>query len=635
MTKSVSPMSSTSSPALNADLVALESGTFSILNVLTCSPLFLWLDINNVSIFLKEELPNDIHNGNLDLQSFWDFLANTPGIQQDVMVVFFQELTRHKLPWSLTLPTQVPSADESSPSSADIDTPLHTDELVFDGNTFEIEWNIEEEATEAQDTTKQHGFYTDDLLPDIDTINQGPILGGETLDWGEEGPPPSFAFPPSQPRPPRTQSGTLSLKEDGTFSSDQLDGVTIEWDVSVSAEWDEFPTEDPHTLDVTPDTSEVRPSQDDLDVVFFEDLDFSFDDEDFPALSQQDLQAVGGTSPVASLDDLLAVPQWETNTPEERIEQTQRILLDVLSASPLALWVNMDSFQQLLQRRLEQYTAGEILDLAPVWYNLNSIPGAQKAAVEGFFDELLRHPLPWHICLPDDFPQTSLPKGLTFASREQFDKASKAKEQLRRDSAPVAGTATTPQTVQTQTIQPKPKKKDELTAGFSDDLLDIVDNVSVYGEEEDDMGIVFGAPQTRRPTRPHFSPKPDHRRTPSGRHLPAAITQGIPFEEEEPIDGLAGPIAESLKSPVIKAMLGVIILLLIAVIFLLPGALTTPKPNETRPAGGLQSGFLKASNKHKSSKPATDAGPSGEQTNPDAGSDDDDDDDDVDIPTNL
>jgi hypothetical protein len=149
------------------------------------------------------------------------------------------------------------------------------------------------------------------------------------------------------------------------------------------------------------------------------------------------------------------------------------------------------------------------------------------------------------------------------------------------------------------------------------------------------MGIVFGAPQTRRPTRQHFPPQPDHRRTPSGRHLPAAITQGIPFEEEEPIDGLAGPIAESLKSPVIKAMLGVIILLLIAVIFLLPGALKSPKPNETRPAGGLQNGFLKASNKHKSSKPATDAGPSGEKTDPDAGSDDDDDDDDVDIPTNL
>lgn len=71
------------------------------------------------------------------------------------------------------------------------------------------------------------------------------------------------------------------------------------------------------------------------------------------------------------------------------------VILGLLRSSPLAMWVNPESFSKYLERRLPEYVQDGVLDLEPIWQSITRIPGIQRQAMETFFSELSRQPLPW------------------------------------------------------------------------------------------------------------------------------------------------------------------------------------------------------------------------------------------------
>ena len=47
----------------------------------------MWVDINEIAMFLKEKLPESVTEGTLDLQPLWEVIEGTPGIQQNACKV--------------------------------------------------------------------------------------------------------------------------------------------------------------------------------------------------------------------------------------------------------------------------------------------------------------------------------------------------------------------------------------------------------------------------------------------------------------------------------------------------------------------------------------------------------------------
>ena len=83
----------------------IEEGSAAIMGLLYCSPLCMWVDLNQIAIFLKNELPNNINDNTLDLQPFAHYLINTQGADQNIVMAFFEEVMRQKLPWKLKEPS--------------------------------------------------------------------------------------------------------------------------------------------------------------------------------------------------------------------------------------------------------------------------------------------------------------------------------------------------------------------------------------------------------------------------------------------------------------------------------------------------------------------------------------------------
>ncbi|MCB9641938.1 MAG: hypothetical protein H6728_02580 [Myxococcales bacterium] len=76
------------------------------------------------------------------------------------------------------------------------------------------------------------------------------------------------------------------------------------------------------------------------------------------------------------------------------------VILGLLQSSPLVMWVNPESFSKYLERRLPEYVKDGVLDLEPIWQSISRIPGVQKQAMDTFFVEIQRQPLPWPVRAP-------------------------------------------------------------------------------------------------------------------------------------------------------------------------------------------------------------------------------------------
>lgn len=87
-----------------------EEGLYAILNLLMCSPLFVWLDANQASLFIKNQMPWHIDGKTLNLRPLWNYLQKEEGIQQEALYSFFEELDHQGLPWTLLMPWDQPAA---------------------------------------------------------------------------------------------------------------------------------------------------------------------------------------------------------------------------------------------------------------------------------------------------------------------------------------------------------------------------------------------------------------------------------------------------------------------------------------------------------------------------------------------
>ncbi len=228
-----------------------EAGIFAILEVLMCSPLVVWIDINETSIFLKNQMPWHIQGGTLNLSPLWNYLQKLPGIPEDAVLAYLDELSQHELPWRLRMP-----------------------------------WDSEERVQEPM--------------------------------------------------------------EHGCFGSPRID----------------------------------EPGESEMESLFFDDSPFQD--------TMQDLDAV--------FDASWGMPQIEDPVSNHVCDVS--IIVGVVASSPLAMWVNIESFQRLLDRRLPEYIKAGILDLEPIWDNLSRIPGVSTEILEHVCIELSRQELPWKLCLP-------------------------------------------------------------------------------------------------------------------------------------------------------------------------------------------------------------------------------------------
>lgn len=97
------------------------------------------------------------------------------------------------------------------------------------------------------------------------------------------------------------------------------------------------------------------------------------------------------------------------------------IILGMLSASPLYMWVNFDSFQLYLDKRLPDYVQQNHFDLQQLWDNLRRIPAIQQDALDSFFLELSRQPFPWPVILPRSLRGAS--EEVTPITKDEMDQA--------------------------------------------------------------------------------------------------------------------------------------------------------------------------------------------------------------------
>lgn len=703
-----------------------ELGSYTILNVLSCSPLMIWVDINAVSIFLKDEFPSHVRDGGIDLQPMWDFLMRTPGIQQDVVYAFFAELPRHPLPWPIHLPREVLTSKAAQPSAPALASkpPSHAalsalDGLdlgdsadlagdIFDWDEVELEflssempaapstptpstsssailapapkeppatgsdsmWDVpaavvkegEEAWSEVMSKETPSASWFDEVPASApETVDQvSPFLtsaseeafapsGQEpTIEWAEDMPEPEPSAALVRSSDPISRTAELAFEP-----IKQTAEMAFEANPSPSPIMAATPTEvkqtaemafDPSPHGATLEFGAAVPSQEqvvevisapgeELEVLFFEDLDTVFDDLQFDGLALEEslpiAPAEGGSS---SFDQLLTDPAWlkqSQQSEEAEINRVVNALVGVLGSSPLSIWVNVDSFQKYISRRLPDYMIGDLVDLQPIWDNLNLIPGTQKAAVKGFFEELLRLSLPWRVCLPaalEDDPALSMMSGVI--SRKKLEQARQAveehkeKERQRQQEAraaamaqqakerkkpkaranvPVAGS-------RMEAPPPAPIHADmkNLFANRTAQSLDELDSVQVsFPGEDDDMAFDFAPPEVFESGRSsHLLPQATKSATQwAAASAPTRATKkGRPSSLEAFLEEASAPKAPSSidadelifegQSPafqrpgVIALLLAVIVCLVVAILVILPGALrkkpVTPTPDDTK-----------------------------------------------------
>lgn len=527
----------TESPSSAPSVAEIDAGSYAILNVLSCSPLFFWIDVNDVSIFLKERLPQHISQGVLNLQPLWDHLVQTPGIQKTALAAFFEELTRHELPWSLQLPMEL----QDSPSLKQNLSSLEEEEYFP-----EVEFLDSEDLSVAFDSDVYAPLSSSFDGQDIPSVLQ-------------------------------TQTFSLSSVSEEIASS-----------ISVQSE-DEL-----------------------IEVVYFEDLELDLDGDSIELVHDLPSEYTDSSLPSA----LSIVPgewvQQHSDLSAQQIQEGVDLILGVLLSSPLALWINAGSFRQYMERRFPEYCTAEIVDLQPLWDNLNSIPGAQRAAVVGFFEELLRQRLPWHVCLPKALVEEVSVEASEAVPRSTFEAIQELWNTLHPQPVRDIRTAIDTQKLRPNTPAPPSKSKPTPSSASSpvtgldcldldsldfDDLdlglgaLDELDSVRVEGMDDLD----FDEPQVFTSRR---------RQTSSSLHGKESEHPSSSFEDPRPSFLREQP-------PLVLALSALIVLLLVAILSLLPFVLRSKKKTSAPTVrNALQSGFLNAASKHKNApKKKTKAAP--------------------------
>ncbi|MBK05727.1 MAG: hypothetical protein CL920_00725 [Deltaproteobacteria bacterium] len=133
----------------------------------------------------------------------------------------------------------------------------------------------------------------------------------------------------------------------------------------------------------------------------------------------------------ASLPRIKSAPKKQTPAPKrvnieiddsstDPIERSMSMILGMLAASPLMIWINFESFQLYLERRLPEYLEGDVLDLQPIWENLSLIPSVQADALESFFEELLRQDFPYKLRPPRALVDDTLSAESVASERERM-----------------------------------------------------------------------------------------------------------------------------------------------------------------------------------------------------------------------
>ncbi|TNE44237.1 MAG: hypothetical protein EP343_31285 [Deltaproteobacteria bacterium] len=165
-----------------------EEGLYAILHLLMCSPLFVWLDANEASLFIKNQLPWHIEGNTLNLRPLWNYLQKEEGIQQEALYAFFEELQEHKLPWTLLMPWSQPAASlDTQLELPQVGTPFEgevisyeLDGLLVDGTSQAHLDEISEWLSESQ--AELEALPSDPLEQGISII-EGVILSSPMSIW--------------------------------------------------------------------------------------------------------------------------------------------------------------------------------------------------------------------------------------------------------------------------------------------------------------------------------------------------------------------------------------------------------------------------------------------------------------------
>lgn len=320
----------------------VEECSNTIMGALHYSPLMMWIDLNQVAVFLMSELPTHIQNNQLDLTPMRDFLMETPGIQESAIQTFFEELGRQEFPLQLKMPRPIEDTKQQEPAAPKRMGTRRQPRQNTNDPLQRLKRRTPKKTKRKRKSSIYEYAYNDPFAEDEE---DKPVKNPPSVEWNAK-----------------------------AFESSELQGVF---------------------------------SEQDLDAVFTE-------------LESSAPQSAAQASPVSQLP-----------IPERGVSSSQGLdtIMMMLASSPLALWVDLGSFQLYLERRLSEYVFNHILDLEPLWENLHRIPGVQGDAVVSFLIELSRQPLPWRLCLPKNVQQTAEFAPQSIISRSALEAAQAAKKQ--------------------------------------------------------------------------------------------------------------------------------------------------------------------------------------------------------------
>ena len=456
-------------PSIPSDERRFEIGTQTMMYAFNYSPLAVLVDPLRLEQFIKEKLPPslDKEKGVLNLFPLWEYLKDTPGVDEGTVAVFFEELGRQQLPWKLDYPKLKISELKNTLTfslNGDIGTPSKSDssDTSWSKSGAGLGEFIPEplhNSSKNPDTLEhfvfQEGFSEDEEFGVIPSkrahlIDFAEGLPSKKTEKGTRERQPSRVITRTlnavgavsvdeliQSKPERPNATTIPMNVADIASADSLSPSRSQRSVGTSSEFSPSKLQHASGQDFGRDTEDFTKEgtgSGALQALLNDELDLEdFLEEDFGPI-QSILSPAKISQKTSDLDDHWATFSIEGAQKEEdlrslhpslrqtiqesgtfghveatkefyqSLKDAQELLINLFTSSPLVLWLDPDAFQIYLGNYIVENVVDDTLQLAPLWTKLRSTPGVHVDFVREFFEEIAKKNLPWKVELPE-FPK--------------------------------------------------------------------------------------------------------------------------------------------------------------------------------------------------------------------------------------